>query len=87
MPLKVGEWEGEPPGWLESTGNVARPGLSLAPGPGPPQILYFFSVIIIIHNKIVIMMMMMMMIIPLPESQYFRAKRKVDLKSTYTNIR
>ena len=36
MPLKVGEWEGEPPGWLESTGNVARPGLSLAPGPGLP---------------------------------------------------
>ena len=37
MPLKVGEWEGEPPGWLESTGNIARPDLSLAPGPGPPQ--------------------------------------------------
>ena len=36
--LESGEWEGEPPGWLESTGNIARPGLSLAPGPGPPHI-------------------------------------------------
>ena len=37
MPLKVGEWEGEPPGWLSQQGTIARPGLSLAPGPGLPH--------------------------------------------------
>ena len=34
MPLQVGEWEGEPPGWLSQQGAVAQPGLSLAPGSG-----------------------------------------------------
>ena len=37
MPLKVGEWEGEPPGWLSQQGTVAPPGLSLALGPGLPH--------------------------------------------------
>ena len=34
MPLQVGDWEGEPPGWLSQQGAVAQPGLSLAPGSG-----------------------------------------------------
>lgn len=50
---------------------------------------YFFLRIIIIRNDNSndVLMMMMMKIKPLSESQYFRAKGKVNLKFKYPNIR